>query len=121
MCHTQCMSVINEYLATLDEPKKALLAHMYDVVRDTIAETSEEVSYGMPAFKWRGKGVVAILANKDFCSLYPFCNLDRLGLSIDGFETTKGSIHFSQEHPIPDTLLIEILQARQQQIIAASH
>ncbi len=110
------MSVVDDYIATIANPEKSVLEHMYAVVRETVPDTTEELSYNMPAFKWRGKGLVAILSNKDFMSIYPFCNHDRLGLDLSGYETTKGSIHFTLEKPVPDTLLREIIAARQKQI-----
>lgn len=110
------MTVIGEYLATVTGKEHDILAHMYEVVRAAVPDATEELSYNMPTFKWRGKGVIAILANKDFMSIYPFCNLDRLELELPGYETTKGSIHFTAEHPVPDDLLRAIVAARQQQI-----
>ncbi|TAH36293.1 DUF1801 domain-containing protein [Candidatus Saccharibacteria bacterium] len=110
------MSVIDDYLATVEGSKAAVLEHMYVVVREAMPEATEELSYNMPTFKWRGKGVIAILSNKNFLSIYPFCNHDRLGLDLSSYETTKGSIHFTPEHPVPDDLLRAIIAARQQQI-----
>ncbi len=112
------MTVIDEYLETLTGQEKQILAHMYKVVRATIPDATEELSYNMPSFKWQGKGVIAIMSNKKFLSIYPFCNVERLGLDLSAYEGTKGSIHFSVEHPVPDELLTIIIAARQQQITA---
>ena len=65
---------------------------------------TEELCYAMPAFTYQGKGLIAIMANKQFLSLYPFCSLDRLGLDLSTYETTKGSLHFSADRPLPDGL-----------------
>jgi len=110
------MSVIDEYVASLSGPAKTIVEHLNTIVRQMVPEASEETYYGMPAFKYRNKGLVSILANKDFLSLYPFCALDRLGLDLSAFETTKGSIHFSLEKPLSDDLLKQILKARLHQI-----
>jgi len=113
------MSVIDDYLVTLFGTEKALLKHMYGVVRRMVPTATEELSYAMPAFKYKGKGLVAIMANKQFLSLYPFGSVGGLGLDLSGFEGTKGSIHFSVEHPLPDDLLCQIITARMQQIEGA--
>jgi uncharacterized protein YdhG (YjbR/CyaY superfamily) len=106
------MSVIDDYLASLSGPEKALIAHMYEIVRREVPEATEGISYGMPAFKYEGKGLVAIMANKYFLSLYPFCAVEKLGLDVSNFECTSGSIHFNTDKPITDDLLRQILIAR---------
>jgi uncharacterized protein YdhG (YjbR/CyaY superfamily) len=110
------MSVIDDYVDTLRGPERVELQRMYVLVRQMVPDATEELSYAMPAFKYNGKGLVAIMANKDFLSLYPFGAVDRLGVDLSGFETTTGSIHFTLEHPISDELLRQIIKARLGQI-----
>jgi uncharacterized protein YdhG (YjbR/CyaY superfamily) len=110
------MSVIDDYLKTLTGPDKATVEHMYALVREMVPDVTEELSYNMPAFKYKGKGLVAVMVNKNFLSLYPFGAVKRLGVDVSAFEQTDGSIHFSADKPISDDLLREIIQARKQQI-----
>jgi uncharacterized protein YdhG (YjbR/CyaY superfamily) len=114
--HNGDMTVIDDYLARLEGADKQIIGDMYAIVREMVPDASEELSYAMPAFKYKGKSVVAIMANKEFLSLYPFGNVENLGLNLEEFERTSGSIHFSAEHPIPDSLLREIVEARLHQI-----
>jgi|GEM_PF-1287713 len=116
MCNNKGMSVVDDYLATLHGAEKDMIGHLYAIVREVVPDATEELSYAMPAFKYRGKGLVAIMANKQFLSLYPFGAVENLGLDLSGFETTSGSIHFSAEHPISDDTLRSIVKARLQQI-----
>lgn len=113
------MSVIDDYLSGLSGKQKVIITHMYDVVRQIAPDTTEELSYAMPAFKYKGKGLVAIMANQKFLSLYPFGAVDRLGLDLSEYECTSGSIHFSTDKPIPDSLLRQIVTARRRQIEAS--
>jgi len=110
------MSVIDDYVDTLRGPERVVLQRMYVLVRQLVPDATEELSYAMPAFKYKGKGLVAIMANKNFLSLYPFGAVDNLGLDLSAFETTSGSIHFTLEHPISDELLRQIINARLGQI-----
>jgi uncharacterized protein YdhG (YjbR/CyaY superfamily) len=114
--HNGDMTVLDDYLARLEGADKQIIGDMYAIVREMVPDASEELSYAMPAFKYKGKSVVAIMANKEFLSLYPFGNVENLGLNLEEFERTSGSIHFSAEHPIPDSLLREIVEARLHQI-----
>lgn len=110
------MSVIDDYLTQLSGAEKQIVTHIYQIVRQMVPSATEELSYAMPAFKYKGKGLVAIMANKDFLSLYPFSAIDKLGLGFSNYECTTGSIHFSGEKPIPDELLRDIIAARIRQI-----
>ncbi len=106
------MSVVDDYLAGVTGPEHDLLAHLYAVIRATAPDATEGLSYAMPAFKHIGKGLAAIMVNKRFLSLYPFCAVDRLGPDLSAFECTSGSVHFTVAAPIPDDLLREVVAAR---------
>jgi uncharacterized protein YdhG (YjbR/CyaY superfamily) len=110
------MSVIDDYLASLNGPERSVIEHMYDIVRQLVPDATEELSYAMPAFKYKGKGVIAIMANKNFMSLYPFGSVEKLGLDLSDYEQTNGSVHFTADKPIPDELLSQIVQTRMRQI-----
>ena len=110
------MSVIDEYLTTLGEPERRLLTHYYALVRQMVPTATEELSYAMPAFKYKGSGLVAIMVNKNFLSLYPFGAIKKLGLDLSAFEGTTGSVHFSVDKPISDDVLRSIIDARLHQI-----
>jgi uncharacterized protein YdhG (YjbR/CyaY superfamily) len=110
------MDVVNKYIETLEKPEKTQIAHMYAVAREVAPDSTAEMSYGMPALKYKGKGLVSIMVNKDFLSYYPFASVASLGVDVSSFETTDGSIHFSVEKPIPDSLLRELLTARMKRI-----
>jgi Domain of unknown function (DU1801) len=74
-------SPIDEYLARADHEQRAAL----EVLRRTIAkvapDATEGFSYGMPAFRYRGRPLVGFAAFKKHCSLFPMGHsvLDQLG------------------------------------------
>ncbi len=114
------MSVIDDYLVKLEGVDKTIIETMYAITREMVPSATEELSYGMPAFKYKGKGLIAVMANKKFLSLYPFGSVKKLNLDLSAYECTPGSIHFSANHPIPDDLLRKIITMRVQQIEASS-
>ena len=116
LSYTDGMDVVNKYIETLEEPIKEQISHMYTIAREMAPDATAEMSYGMPALKYKGKGLISIMANKDFLSYYPFASVSSLGVDVSSFETTDGSIHFSTERPIPDELLRELLTARMKRI-----
>lgn len=97
-------------------PRKQLLSIFYALARQLVPNATEEMSYAMPSFKYKGKGLVAIMANKNFLSLYPFGSIEKLHVDVSDFEQTSGSVHFTTSKPISDKLFTEIIKARLGQI-----
>ena len=110
------MHTVDDYIATLTPPQQAILGHIRDLVQQAVPEAEQGTSYAMPAFIYKGKGLLSVMVTKKFLSLYPFSGKVVEGLrdQLNGFETSAGSggIHFSVEKPLPDELIKAILAAR---------
>ncbi len=109
---------VDDYIASLSGAERKVVQHVYDLARKLVPEAEQAVYYGMPCLKYKGKGLVSVMATKKHLSLYPFSAVERV-ISLDElkeFETTSGSIHFTPEHPIPDQLLRKIITERREVI-----
>jgi uncharacterized protein YdhG (YjbR/CyaY superfamily) len=62
---------IDAYLATLPEDKRAALQALRGTISAAAPEAVETISYGMPAFRYHGRALVAYLAAKAHGSLFP--------------------------------------------------
>ena len=105
---------VDEYLAGIPEPAHSTLKHVRAVIRSVVPkETTEVISYGIPMFKFNGM-LVGYAAFKKHCSLFPTGSgvLDRFEKELKGYRTSKGTIHFSPEKPLPDGLVKKIVKAR---------
>lgn len=112
------MGTIDDYLGTLDESDRTVIAHVYAVAGEGI-ETEQGTSYAMPALLYRGKPLISVMRTKKHLGLYPFSGrvpqtlaavLDPL--TGDGVEREKGTIRFQPEHPLPDDVIRQIVVAR---------
>ena len=114
------MGKVTEYVRTVEEPHRTELARVYAVARAVVPEAVEGTSYAMAALLYRGKGLIATVRAKQFLSLYPFSGrvLSDLAGELTDFETTRGSLHYSVEHPVPDDLLRRIVELRRAEIDA---
>jgi hypothetical protein len=56
---------IDQYLGTLDEPKRATLARLRDTIVAIVPDAEQCISYGMPAFKLRGKTIAGFALSRD--------------------------------------------------------
>ena len=114
------MGAVTDYLETIDGADREALERVYAIARDVVPEAVEGTSYGMAALLHHGKGVISTLRTKKFLSIYPFSSavITLLAADLAGFETTKGSIHYTADHPLPDDLLRRIVEARRAEIEA---
>ena len=105
---------IDEYLRSLDEPKRATLAQLRDTIIEIVPEVEQGISYGMPAFKLRGKTIAGFAAFKRHLSYLPHSGrvIAQLAGATAGYTTTKGSLHFGIDEPLPRSLVNKLLEAR---------
>jgi uncharacterized protein YdhG (YjbR/CyaY superfamily) len=112
------MSEYTEYIAGPNEPERTVVASLLAQVRALVPDAAEGKSYGMPALKYRGKALISFIATKKGYSVFPF-SADVVALvvpQLDGFESTKGGIRFTDQKPIPADVVERMVLARTSQI-----
>ena len=105
---------VDEYLARLPEPAQSTLTHIRAVIRSVAPNDSTEViSYGIPMFKYNGM-LVGYAAFAKHCSLFPTGSgvIERFAKELKGYKTSKGTIQFPSDKPLPDALIKKIVKAR---------
>ena len=109
---------IDGYLASVEEPKRSTLQALRRSILDVVPEAEQCISYGMPAFKVQGKTVAGFAAFKDHLSYLPHSGsvLSELGDDLAGFASTKGSLHFAVDQPLPDSLVRRLVETRMRQL-----
>ncbi len=106
------MSVIDDYLANISSPQKEELQRLLSLVKQTVPEAKEVITYGMPGFQFRGKYLISIGTFKDHMSIFPGSGpIADLQAELKGYKQSKGTIQFTPENPIPDSLLERIVLA----------
>ena len=110
---------VAEYLARVPEPARSALSKMRAAIRRAVPrEASETISYRIPAFKHKGI-LVWFAAFSDHCSLFPTAAvIDAFKKELRSFSTSKGTIHFPLNKPLPIALIQRIVKARVAQLKA---
>ena len=105
---------VDAYLAKVPEPARATLEKVRATIRSVVpAETTEGLSYGMPAFRYKG-ALVAYAAFKDHCSFFP-CQaslIDQMKDELKNYRTSKGTLQFPLDKPLPAALVKKMVKAR---------
>lgn len=109
---------IDDYVARLDEPFRGAIAHLRATIRAAAPEAAEIITYAMPGIGLYGP-LVSYSAFKTHCSLFPMGNSVFVGMEgeIAPWRTSKGTLQFPPDAPLPDDLVTRIVQAR----IAENH
>lgn len=105
---------VEAYLAKVPQPARTTLEKVRAGIRATVpAEATEGLSYGMPSFKYKG-ALVAYAAFKDHCSFFPMSStlLDGFADETKPYRTSKGTLQFPLDKPLPNSLLKKIVRAR---------
>ncbi len=105
---------IDEYLGALDETKRATLTRLRDTIVAIVPDAEECISYGLPAFKLEGKTIAGFAAFKSHLSYLPHSGsvLTALAEETEGYTSTKGSLHFPVDRPLPKELVKKLLDVR---------
>ena len=104
---------VDEYLTAVPQPARATLSKVRAAIRSMVpAETTEVISYGIPGFRSSGM-LIWYAAFSDHCSLFPTAGvIERLKQELKPFRTSKGTIHFPVDKPLPAALVKKITKMR---------
>jgi uncharacterized protein YdhG (YjbR/CyaY superfamily) len=111
-------STVDAYLAALPADQRAALAELRATIKAAAPEAVESISYAMPAYKYKGKPLIYFGAAKNHCAIYGTraTELEEL----QGFEMSKGSLHFTPDKPVPPGSVKKLVDARIAEIEAGS-
>jgi uncharacterized protein YdhG (YjbR/CyaY superfamily) len=112
---------IDAFLAPLPEDVRAALEALRRAIDAAAPEAVELINYGVPAFKLRGRPLVSFAAAKNHCSFYvqSLAVMEAHRDELAAYDTTKGTVHFTPDKPIPDDLVGKLVRARIAEIEAA--
>jgi uncharacterized protein YdhG (YjbR/CyaY superfamily) len=105
---------VDAYLALVPQPARTTLEKVRSTILSVVpAETTEGISYGMPAFRYKG-ALVGYAAFKDHCSFFPMqaSLIDEMKDELKSYRTAKGTLQFPREKPLPASLLKKMVKLR---------
>ena len=112
---TNGVSEVEVYLAKVPEPARRPLQQVRATIQSVVPKDAVEVlSYGMPAFRHNGRALVAYAAFKNHCSFFPMqaSLIDEMKEELKAYRTSKGTLQFPVDKPLPATLLKKMVKAR---------
>ncbi|TFG23017.1 MAG: hypothetical protein EU533_03600 [Promethearchaeota archaeon] len=103
---------IDEYIDAFPKDVKEILIKLRQVIRKAAPEAKEAISYQMPTFKLNGN-LVHFAGYKKHIGFYPTPSaIEEFKKELGSFETSKGTIKFPLNKPIPFDLVRRIVEYR---------
>jgi uncharacterized protein YdhG (YjbR/CyaY superfamily) len=105
---------IDQYLASVRDDQKTALQKLRKAIRAAAPRAEECISYSLPAFRLDGKLLVAMGARAEACAFYPMSanTVKAHRAELRGYDTSKGTIRFRPDHPLPAPLVRKLVKAR---------
>ncbi len=113
---------IDEYLAAVRDDQRAALAKLRQTIRAAAPQAEECISYQLAAFRLHGRMLVAFGAAAKHCAFFPMNGtaVQTHREALAGYATSKGTIRFTPEKPLPAALVRKIVKERAAENLAAS-
>ena len=104
---------VEEYVAGVPESARSTFTRLRAAVQSAVpAEATEVISYGIPAFKHK-RVLVWFAAFSNHCSLFPTASIvEAFKKELKAFATSKGTIQFPTDRPLPIALVKKLVKAR---------
>jgi uncharacterized protein YdhG (YjbR/CyaY superfamily) len=106
---------IDAYIAGAPEEIRPVLEKIRETIRAAAPQAQEAISYSMPAFKLNGV-LVYYAAFKDHIGFFPTAEgVSHFKKELEPYDTSKGTVRFPLDKPIPYSLIREIVKHRVQE------
>jgi uncharacterized protein YdhG (YjbR/CyaY superfamily) len=103
---------VEEYLGRLSDDKRAALEDLRAAILAAAPGAEDCISYQMPALRYRGKVLVWYGASRNHCAFYPGGIVQAFADELRDFATSKGTIRFQPDHPLPAALVAKLVRAQ---------
>jgi len=104
---------IDEYLAPLSDEQRAALEKLRRDIKAAAPKAEECISYDIPGFRLGGRLLVSFGAAKNHCAFYPGAfPIEVHKDELKAYKTSKGTIRFQADSPLPAPLVRKLVKAR---------
>ena len=119
---TKKQATIDDFLANVSPEARAALEQLRGWIREAAPDAVEAIAYGVPAFKYRGRPFVSFGATQNHCAFYVQSPavMEAHGDELATYDTSKGTVRFTPDAPLPRDLVMKLVKARMAEIDGSS-
>ena len=106
-------ATIDEYLARVSDDKRPALERLRKIIGAAAPDAEECISDQFAAFRQDGM-LVAFGATANHCAFYLLSasTVEEHADDLKGYDTSKGTIRFQPDQPLPTALVRKLVRAR---------
>ena len=111
---------VADYLARLPASRRRVLQALHKQVHAALPGITERISYGIPGFEYEGRIVCYMMVATNHYSFFPGkYPIVAHAKELAGWATSKGTVRFTAEKPLPARLVKSLVLTRVTEIDAA--
>jgi uncharacterized protein YdhG (YjbR/CyaY superfamily) len=111
----QTTKTIDEFIGQFPPETQAILQQVRDTIKSAAPDATETISYGIPTFQFHGN-LVHFSGYAHHIGFYPGANgVHEFARELSGYKTSKGTVQFPLDKPIPFDLIRRITEFRLQE------
>jgi uncharacterized protein YdhG (YjbR/CyaY superfamily) len=103
---------VDDYIAQAPKEAQEKLQELRAVIRTAAPGAEERIGYGMPHYEYKGRLVYFQLWKKHIGFYVPTPIVEEHQSELQGYETTKATIRFPLDKPLPFALIEKLVRAR---------
>ena len=112
------MTNIPEYIATFPSEAQEIMRKIHELILLAAPDCTEQISYGMPAYKLNGKPLVYFAGYKKHIGFYATPNgHEAFKDELSRYKQGKGSVQFPLNEAIPYELIKQIIIFRRDSLL----
>ncbi len=107
-------TTIDEYLAAVRDDQRPALEKLRRAIQAAAPQAHECICYGLPAFRFDGRPLVCFRAAASHCAFHPMSGAIVAAHQdeLKTYSTSKGTVRFQPEKPLPAALVRKLVKAR---------
>lgn len=99
---------VDEYISNFSAQQQAVLQKIRATIRKVAPDATEKISYGIPTFTLKGP-LIHFGGYEHHYAIYPgAAGVEAFKDKLNSYETSKGTIRFPADKPVPYDLIEEI-------------
>ncbi|MBN1182060.1 MAG: DUF1801 domain-containing protein [Bacteroidales bacterium] len=106
------INTIDSYISGFPKEIQVKLQTLRNVIQNVVPEATEAIKYGLPTFIYKGN-LVHFGASKSHLGFYPTpSGIEAFENELQQYHTSKGTIQFPYDQPLPLELITKIIKFR---------
>lgn len=103
----------DQYIARYPEDVQTILNQIRAAIKKAAPGAEEAISYGIPAFQYKGYYLIYFAGYKNHVSVYPATRENEAFKELlSNYKGGKGTVQFPIDKPLPLTLITRIVKFR---------